>query len=99
MVDGSGSMGGRPEVQARDAAAFFVKDLPSDQGALQCSTDPAAKLCREARNTVAASTQCAANPACLFLVCHVDPLDHFSCSITSSLTKVKVLSPSVIHVS
>ena len=33
MVDGSGSMSGRPEEQARDAALFFVKDLPHSQGA------------------------------------------------------------------
>lgn len=31
VVDGSGSMSGGPEVQTRDAASFFVKDLP--QGA------------------------------------------------------------------
>jgi len=33
VVDGSGSMGGRPEEQARDAALFFVKDLPHGQSA------------------------------------------------------------------
>lgn len=32
MIDGSGSMGGGPDVQARDAASFFVKDLPQGQG-------------------------------------------------------------------
>lgn len=33
IIDGSGSMGGAPEVQARDAASFFVKDLPQNNGA------------------------------------------------------------------
>ncbi len=32
VVDGSGSMGGEPERQARDAAHFFIKDLPSGAG-------------------------------------------------------------------
>jgi hypothetical protein len=34
VIDGSGSMGGAPEVQARDAASFFVKDLPQNKGKL-----------------------------------------------------------------
>ncbi len=33
VVDGSGSMSGLPTEQARDAALFFVKDLPHGQGA------------------------------------------------------------------
>jgi hypothetical protein len=32
VIDGSGSMGGSPEIQARDAASFFVKDLPQNKG-------------------------------------------------------------------
>ena len=32
VIDGSGSMGGGPDAQARDAASFFVKDLPQGQG-------------------------------------------------------------------
>ena len=47
MVDGSGSMGGQPEEQARDAALFFVKDLPHGQSAqavptTASATDPCA---------------------------------------------------------
>jgi hypothetical protein len=33
VVDGSGSMGGEPERQARDAALLFIKDLPHGAGA------------------------------------------------------------------
>ncbi len=32
VVDGSGSMGGGPERQARDSALMFVKDLPTGEG-------------------------------------------------------------------
>lgn len=44
VIDGSGSMGGAPEVQARDAASFFVKDLPQGQGALQPRLKPPAEV-------------------------------------------------------
>ena len=44
VVDGSGSMGGRPEEQARDAALFFVKDLPHGQSARHASSTPPVPL-------------------------------------------------------
>ena len=41
VIDGSGSMGGLPAEQARDAALFFVKDLPHGQSARKILTaDP-----------------------------------------------------------